>query len=179
MTLLHKIASIPPVCWLWGILFLLLAGQFFWSNFMAYPAAFERQLRGGKTWVYIPLRWKGFYKSQISSLSRILILAIAADGTALFLHYAHRKQPWILIPVALVLAAAAVRLGGLWNHLRYRQQEDGLLPPSRRVARQNGSRKARITPRPAAESRGLPASATAPQGRGSPRISQDSSPGSP
>jgi hypothetical protein len=124
VTLLHKISSIPSVYWLWGSFFLLLIAQFLWAQFMAYPSAFERQLRGGKPWVYIPMRWKGFHKSLVSLLSRILILALAINGTALFVHYTHRRHLWSVILVILILGILAARLGGLWTHLRYRQQED-------------------------------------------------------
>jgi len=92
---------------------------------MAYPAAFERQLRRGKSWVYIPMRWKGSHKSTVLTVSRLLLLAIAASGTALFVvHYLHRRQLWVVLPAVFILAVVAARLERLWTHLRYRQQED-------------------------------------------------------
>jgi hypothetical protein len=120
-----KISSIPPVYWLWGGLVLFLLSHFAWCQLAAYPAAFERQLRQGKSWVYIPRRWKGFNKFAVLWLSRGLMLGMVGAGTALVIHYTERRLPsWIAGFVAVALWVAATRLDALWTNLRYRQQED-------------------------------------------------------
>ena len=120
-----KISSIPPVYWLWGGLVLFLLSHFAWCQFAAYPAAFERRLRQGKPWVYIPRRWKGFHKFAVLWLSRGLMLGMVGTGTALVIRYTERRLPsWIVGLVAVALWVAATRLDALWTNLRYRQQED-------------------------------------------------------
>ena len=125
--------SIPPVYWFWGTFVLFLAAHFLWCQFAAYPAAFESQLRRGKSWIYIPLRWKGFHKFAVLSLSRLLILSVAGSGTLLLIFYTHifyahfythKQGPLWIAGFATVLFLAVYRLDAFWNHLRYRQQED-------------------------------------------------------
>ncbi len=112
-----------------GVLALLLVAQAFWGLFLAYPTVFERMLRRGRAWVYVPLRWQGFRKLQILFVSRLLVLAITVTGTylasLLFIHPETRKHApvWVAAVVA-VLYFASSWLQGVWSMHRYRQQED-------------------------------------------------------
>jgi len=122
--------SIQAAYWLWGTFVLFIVADFLWCQFAAYPSAFESQLRRGKSWIYIPLGWKGFRKFFVLSLSRLLILSVAGSGTILAAHYLPpsylmgRHGPFWIAGVAVFLFLAATRLDAFWNHLRYRQQED-------------------------------------------------------
>jgi hypothetical protein len=109
---------------LWGGLVLFLAAQPLWNLFFSYPAGFERMLRRGRSWVYVPLRWKGMRKVQILFVSRLIIIGIAITGTVLLMHYSGKRQAWWLIGFFVVSYAVAVWLQGVWNGFRYRQQED-------------------------------------------------------
>jgi hypothetical protein len=110
--------------WLWGGLVALLALQFLWIHYVAYPARFERMLRKGRTWVYIPQRWKGFYKIQILFVSRLLVIGVAILALSLMVHYTGNRKPlWISAYVAAAYVAASW-VGAAWTNLRYRQQED-------------------------------------------------------
>jgi len=116
--------NITLVYGLWGGLVFLLVSQALWSLFFGYPAIYERMLRRGRVWVYVPLRWKGFRKLQILFLSRLLVLGITASGTLLFVHYSDRRHGlWIAAFLVLCYAVAAW-LQGFWGGVRYRQQED-------------------------------------------------------
>lgn len=102
----------------------LLAAQWAWCWLVAYPIAFERELKKGKPWVYIPLRWQGGRKFRILLFSRLLMLAMVALGVALAGHYTRRHEvPW-LFAYFLILGFVIMRLNGLWLDLRYQQQED-------------------------------------------------------
>lgn len=120
---------IRTVYFLWGALALLLAAQAVWGLFFAYPVGFERMLRRGRTWVYVPLGWKGFRKLQILFVSRVLVLGVTVTGTylaaLLFILREGRKHGslWIAGTI-LVLYVIAAWLQATWNGLRYRQQED-------------------------------------------------------
>ncbi len=122
--------SIQTAYSLWGTFGLFLVADFLWSQFAAYPSAFELQLRRGKSWVYIPLGWKGFRKFFVLSLSRLLILSVAGSGTILAAHYlppgylTGRHGPFWIAGIAVAFFLAATRLDAFWNHIRYRQQED-------------------------------------------------------
>jgi hypothetical protein len=77
-----------------------------------------------ETWVYVPLRWKGFRKLQILLVHRLIQLGVAGLGIALLVHYSERRQALWIALFAIICYAAAAWLQGLWNGLRYRQQED-------------------------------------------------------
>lgn len=109
---------------IWGGLLLLLILQALWGQFFSYPAAFERMLRRGRNWVYVPLRWKGFRKAWILVISRLLTVGIAVLAAFLWMHYSDRREPLWLAGCAALAAIGAHWLQGFWNHLRYRQQED-------------------------------------------------------
>ena len=128
MTPIDQTSSIPIAYWLWGTFILFLVAHFLWCQFAAYPTAFESQLRKGKSWVYIPLGWKGFRKFTVLSVSRLLVLSVAGSGTILLMFltqkYTLQRGPLWITGFAVVLFLAIKRLDAIWNHLRYRQQED-------------------------------------------------------
>ena len=124
MTPVATNSPIPAAYWLWGTFILFLVAHFLWSQFAAYPVSFELQLRRGKSWVYIPLRWKGFRKFIVLSLSRLLILSVAGSGTILLVFQTRRQGPIWIAGFAVALFLIANKLDSFWNHLRYRQQED-------------------------------------------------------
>ena len=107
-----------------ALMALLLLAQWAWCFYVAYPISFERKLKKGKPWVYIPLRWRGTYKLQIVVVSRLLTLAVVAVSVALLSHYTEKNAgPW-LIAFALTLGFLALRVNSLWQDMRYQQQED-------------------------------------------------------
>jgi hypothetical protein len=108
----------------WGLFAGLLILQWVWCHYVAYPISFEKKLKKGKPWIYIPIRWKGSYKLQILLVTRVLMLAIAAVGVALLSHYTRRTEaPW-LVAYALAVGFLVLRLNALWLDSRYHQQED-------------------------------------------------------
>jgi hypothetical protein len=96
----------------------------FWCHFIAYPKGFEKHLKNGKPWVYIPLRWKGFNKALATWGGRILLLAALALGIWVIALALKTQSPWVLSLSAIVLAFALFRWNSIWLELRYRQQED-------------------------------------------------------
>ena len=108
----------------WGVLAALLLLHWAWCHFVAFPISFERKLKRGKPWVYIPIRWKGAYKLQIQLFTRLLMLAVVAVGVILLSHYSRKSEgPWMLLFVVAV-GFLVLRLNSLWLDSRYRQQED-------------------------------------------------------
>lgn len=107
-----------------GSLVTLLILHWLWCQFVAYPISFERNLKKGKSWVYIPLRWRGAYKLQITTVSRLLMVAVVAVGVLLLSHYSRKAtMPWI-IGFGLGIGIVVIRLNALWLKIRYKQQED-------------------------------------------------------
>lgn len=108
----------------WGVLAILLLSHWAWCHFVAFPISFERKLKRGKPWVYIPIRWKGAHKLQILIFTRLLMLALIAVGVLLLSHYSRKSEgPWILL-FAVLLGFLVLRLNSLWLDSRYHQQED-------------------------------------------------------
>jgi hypothetical protein len=102
----------------------LLLLHWLWCQFVAYPISFERNLKKGKSWVYIPLRWQGAYKVQITLVSRLLLVVVIAVGVLVLCHFTRRTTvPWI-IGYGLGIGVVVTRLNALWLKLRYKQQED-------------------------------------------------------
>src|SRR5215208_6641725 len=98
----------------WGLLAGLLLIHWAWCHFVAFPISFERKLKKGKPWIYIPIRWKGAYKLQILLVTRLLMLAVVAVGVALLSHYTRKSEsPWLLVYVVLI-GFLALRLNALW-----------------------------------------------------------------
>jgi hypothetical protein len=110
---------------IWGGLVVLLGAQAAWSLFVGYPAAFERMLRRGRAWVYVPQRWKGLHKFYVLLASRLLVAAIALLVTLLLSQYTGRVHAAWLAGFFAVAWFAATWLQGFWSGFRYRQQEDG------------------------------------------------------
>lgn len=107
-----------------GTLVGLLVLHFLWCHYVAYPISFERHLKRGKSWVYIPIRWKGGQKLQILMVSRILMVCIVALGVILLSLYT-RRASWAWYAVFGVGAGILIlRLNALWLLFRYKQQED-------------------------------------------------------
>lgn len=107
-----------------GLVVGLLVLQWLWCQFVAYPISFERNLKKGKSWVYIPLRWQGGYKFQIVLVSRVLMILIVAVGVAVLTHYTRKSStPWI-IGFGIGVGVVVLRLNALWLTIRYKQQED-------------------------------------------------------
>src|SRR3954463_16784853 len=81
----------------WGLLVALLALHWAWCQFVAYPISFEKKLKRGKSWVYIPLKWKGAYKIQIQFSFLLLMLCLVVVGLLLVSYYPHKTaRPWYL-----------------------------------------------------------------------------------
>ncbi len=109
---------------LWGGLVLFLAAQPLWILFFSYPVGFERMLRRGRNWVYVPLRWKGMRKIRILFVARLIVLGVAGMGAALLAYHTGKRESWWIAGFFIVSYAAAAWLQGFWNRARYRQQED-------------------------------------------------------
>jgi hypothetical protein len=95
-----------------------------WCQYVAYPISFEKNLKKGKSWVYIPLRWKGFYKVQIQFFTRIIMISMVALGIFLLSHYTHKSGGTWLAAFGVGLGALIWKLNSLWLDRRYHQQED-------------------------------------------------------
>lgn len=109
---------------LMGVLAGLLILHWAWCNFIAFPISFEKKLKRGKPWVYIPIRWKGSHKIQIVLVTRLLLLAMVAVGVLLVSFYTRKSQgPWLLLYI-VAMGFLALRLNAFWLDFRYRQQED-------------------------------------------------------
>ncbi len=107
-----------------GSFIALLVLHWFWCQFVAYPISFERHLKKGKPWVYIPMRWQGAYKFQIVFLSRLLMVLVVAVGVLLASHYSRKSGiPW-LVGFGAGIGLLVLRLNALWLKHRYKQQED-------------------------------------------------------
>ncbi|HKP94442.1 MAG TPA: hypothetical protein VJ385_01675 [Fibrobacteria bacterium] len=107
-----------------GLLAGLLILHWLWCHFVAYPISFEKKLKRGKPWVYIPIRWKGSYKLRIVLVTRLLMVAIVAVGVLLLGHYTGKTQAPFTVLYVVALGVLAIRLNALWLDFRYRQQED-------------------------------------------------------
>ncbi|MDB5103416.1 MAG: hypothetical protein JWP91_1105 [Fibrobacteres bacterium] len=107
-----------------GVLAGLLLLDWLWCHYVAYPISFERKLKKGKPWIYIPIRWKGAYKVQIKLVTRVLMLAIVAVGVLLLTHYTGKSEgPWLLL-YTLGTGFLVLRLNAFLLDGRYHQQED-------------------------------------------------------
>jgi len=107
-----------------GLLVGLLVFQWIWCQFVAYPISFERQLKKGKPWVYIPLQWKGGYKFQILLFSRALMVCLIAVGVLLLTHYTHKAGALWFAGYGIAIGLLVLRLNSFWMNWRYHQQED-------------------------------------------------------
>ncbi len=91
---------------------------------MSFPTSFEKQLKLGKSWVYIPLRWYGSHKFWVLTVSKLLNLGFAITGCFLLANYTGKTNPYWIAGFILVFLVLANRLDAFFTHLRYRQQED-------------------------------------------------------
>ncbi len=108
----------------WGLLATLLLLHWLWCEFVAYPISFEKNLKKGKSWVYIPKQWKGAYKFQIRLLSRIIMLGLVSTGILLVNLYTPKVGNVWYMAYGVALGFLVMRLDAVWLHIRYQQQED-------------------------------------------------------
>ncbi len=108
----------------WGLLALLLAIQWAWCQYIAFPISFEKNLKRGKPWVYIPIRWRGAYKTQIKFISKIIVLALVTAGLLVIDAYANKHRGFLYGVYAIGLGIVFMRLEILLLNIRYQQQED-------------------------------------------------------
>jgi len=109
---------------LWGALLAAICLHLVWCFYVAYPAAFERQFKKGKSWVYIPLRWKGFHKFLAVLISRIFALTMAVSGAEVLAHYTGKNEVLWVVGFSIALLYLGLKLQSFWLYRRYRQQED-------------------------------------------------------
>jgi hypothetical protein len=95
-----------------------------WCHNVAYPRGFEKHLKNGKPWVYIPIRWKGLRKSFALWVENGMLLLALALGIALVHELGSKHSPIALAVAFIVLSVALFRWNALWLSFRYRQQED-------------------------------------------------------
>jgi hypothetical protein len=107
-----------------GVLAMNLLAHALWCLYIAYPKGFEKHLKNGKPWVYIPLRWKGFHKVISTWGGRALLLSALGLGLLAIALALKTQSPWVLSISAIVLALALFRWNAALLELRYRQQED-------------------------------------------------------
>ena len=109
---------------LFGLTGLFLILHVFWCLFIAYPISFEKSLKQGKAWVYVPIRWKGFYKFQIAIVTRLLILILSFLVSFLLIQVSPKKEiSWLLF--FLIICTFLIAKGTSFvMRLRFNQQED-------------------------------------------------------
>jgi uncharacterized membrane-anchored protein YhcB (DUF1043 family) len=108
----------------WGLLATLLLLHWLWCEFVAYPISFEKNLKKGKSWVYIPKQWKGAYKFQIRMISRVIMLGLVGTGILLVnLYTPQASNIWYMV-FGVALGFLVMRLDAIWLQIRYQQQED-------------------------------------------------------
>lgn len=102
----------------------LLLLQALWSRFAAYPIAFEKNRKKGKSWVYVPLGWKGFRKLEILFLTKVIIVLLAVSGGVLLATLTRRHEPTWLFVFAVLAGAGAFKLNDVWLEKYFHRQED-------------------------------------------------------
>ncbi len=108
----------------WVILISLVCLHWAWCQFIAYPISFEKNLKKGKPWVYIPLRWKGGYKVQIRFVSKAILFCLVATGIFLVNFYSPKTGGVWYMAYGVAVTVIVMRLDSMWLQIRYRQQED-------------------------------------------------------
>jgi hypothetical protein len=108
----------------WGLLAGLLLLHWAWCQFVAYPISFEKNLKKGKPWVYIPLQWKGAYKFQIRFVSRVIMIGLVGVGILVVSLYSSKSGAAWFLAYGLGMGFLVLRLNTLWLQMRYQQQED-------------------------------------------------------
>lgn len=112
------------VYWLWAAFALTLVAQAFWSLYLAYPGGLERMLRRGRSWVYVPMAWKGFRRLRLLFVSRLLTLTGSTLWAVLLAHHTGRQKAWWVAGFFLFGYAALSWLQAVWSGFRFKQQED-------------------------------------------------------
>jgi hypothetical protein len=96
----------------------------FWCLYFSYPVVLDKHIKRGQSWVYIPVRWKGFNKIVILFFGRLLAATSIVSGVValwLFLH----PYPMVYFSLsALSLCIGILIINKMLQKIRYSQQEN-------------------------------------------------------
>ncbi len=95
-----------------------------WCSYLAYPMELEKQLKSGKSWVYVPLHWTKGRKFSLALVTRLLLAATSA-GQIGVLHHFFPFPHWGVAAGAFIVTLLVLwRLQRFWVMRRYKQEED-------------------------------------------------------
>ena len=122
------IAILAPIPFLW----------LFWHWYVniAFPIQLEKQIKAGKSWVYLPLNWKGSRKSIIRFFSHTIAFFPAFTVLGSF-YYSLNYGIIIASCVGTSLFLALNLLSKKLILIRYKQQESNYFSILSAIARQN------------------------------------------
>jgi len=98
--------------------------HFYWSLYIAYPLVIDTSIKKGKSWLYLPLKWKGLYKKTIQLITPILNLTIYSLGLITLWVYLYQISPMVFVVAALALMIVHLGLSSFGRKRRFVQQED-------------------------------------------------------
>ncbi len=96
----------------------------FWRIHIAYPLILDRSIRKGKSWIYIPLRWRGLHKKLVSLTTPVLNALIVVLGLATLWYFVYPKSELIFAASAAGFVILHLFLSAQVLKLKLRQQED-------------------------------------------------------
>jgi len=97
---------------------------FYWCLYIAYPLVIDTSIKKGKSWLYLPLKWKGLYKKSVQFLTPLLNLSIYSLGLITLWVYLARISMVVFITASLALMAFHLSLSSFGRKRRFTQQED-------------------------------------------------------
>src|SRR5210317_1420949 len=95
-----------------------------WCLFIAYPLVLDKFIKRGVFWLYLPLKWKGPFRTSVSVLTPVLFWAVLLSGFAAVWILTHSYPYYYFAMAALGMALCVYILHSVCLKLRFRQQQD-------------------------------------------------------
>ena len=115
----------------------LLILHLFWCLYVAYPIALDNFIRRGRAWLYLPIRWRGFYKFFVIGFTNLNSLAVPVLGVLTLHLFVPALSPWILGVSAVVFIVVFFFVNHNLLKWRFKQQLDVYFSIRRRIQDQN------------------------------------------
>jgi len=98
--------------------------HFYWCLYIAYPMVIDTSIKKGKSWLYLPLKWKGLYKISVKLITPLLNLSIYGLGLITLWVYLFEFSKSVFLVAAIVLMIVHLGLSSFVPKRKFSQQED-------------------------------------------------------
>ena len=105
-------------------LLVLLGIHWTWCTYVAYPLLLNKFIKRGRSWLYLPLKWKGILKRVVMFITPFILFSEIILVLAITRLFTSGSPVYIFLLYSALLIAGVFILHTQWLKWRLIQQED-------------------------------------------------------